>query len=254
MDTKEILEQSIEGHQAAIDKAQEQLDALEVTYSIADRFKNDRHGDKAILIQCEGHTVVIACLREGNRYSRPVQVKDPCKITQDEYKRITGTYTTFTRYFDCRRGKKMNEKQILKQSIESHQVAIDKAARSKLAAIAAPELRHGDYGLSEEGGHPRLYVYDNGIRWANKSYLEDHECTPGNLILGNIFADLASQAEPLEEFVRPIGHNNTFGMKINGDCIDYHGDTYCSFVLDEAIKIHCKFGRLIAELKRKAAQ
>ncbi len=62
------------------------------------------------------------------------------------------------------------------------------------------ELRHGDYGLSRIDSHPRLYVEDKGIRWANKSYLEDHDCIPGdNPILGNIFDDLASMSEPLEK-------------------------------------------------------
>ena len=91
--------------------------------------------------------------------------------------------------------------------------------RSCLPAEAEePKLRHGDYGLSLTGSHPRLYVYDNGIRWANQSYVEGHDCIPGNPILGNIFDDLKAMAEDLTEFE----FNETDSAhKLKGQLTDY---------------------------------
>lgn len=79
------------------------------------------------------------------------------------------------------------------------------------------ELRHGDYGLSLTGNHPRLYVYDKGIRWVSQSAVKGHNCVPENLILGNIFDDLKAMAEDIEVF--KIGNCMVAKLGGNGELI-----------------------------------
>ncbi len=92
-----------------------------------------------------------------------------------------------------------------------------------IAEPEEPKLRHGDYGLSLTDSHPRLYVYDNGIRWANQSYVEGHDCIPGNPILGNIFDDLKAMQGDVEEF--EVTSVNSLKVAIS---IDKVGDVHLS--------------------------
>ena len=76
MNEREILQRSIEDHQTAIDKAERELDALEVTYSIGDRFveRGTVKEKKTILIQVDYDKVIMATLGSGNRYEKPTSV------------------------------------------------------------------------------------------------------------------------------------------------------------------------------------
>ena len=138
-----------------------------------------------------------------------------------------------------------------------------------------PELRVGDYGyykdqLSPANGPDSFIVYgfdgcDTLFRQGNragrsragKKFFQQHVI----VTLGNIFADLAAQAEPLERFeVKRDEHNiikayhgqcmddkNSEGIQFEATC---NGETTTVlFPIDQATEIHRKLGRLIAKLK-----
>ena len=86
MNERKILEQSIEDHQAAIDKAREQLESLEeVTYSIGDRFNCNKM--KGVLAETgyDGKFLVtMVSLQNGFSHKSSVKVQYLHEITQSE--------------------------------------------------------------------------------------------------------------------------------------------------------------------------
>ncbi len=103
-DERGILKRSIEDHQAAIDKAQKELDALEVTYSIGDRFIS--HCDTKYMlteVTTEIETKVGLISMCGKMPYPPICVGDTKKMTESEYQRTHGG--NVTRYWD--NGKKV---------------------------------------------------------------------------------------------------------------------------------------------------
>ena len=103
---REILDQSIEDHQRAIDKATDRikkLDKPEVTYSIADRFRKRFDNEKfIIIIQTEGgRRVAMASLSSGCLCYGSHEVDDSKRITQKEFEKIADT--SFIRYWDSRK-------------------------------------------------------------------------------------------------------------------------------------------------------
>ncbi len=77
MNEREILKQSIDEHQRAIDNAKEKLVGLKVTYSQGDRFLRG-NGEKYILAflgsSCTGGSsmgIALICLRDGISYGGP---------------------------------------------------------------------------------------------------------------------------------------------------------------------------------------
>ncbi len=97
-ETREILEQSIEDHQAAIDKAKRKLEGLETTYSRGDRFKNE--DGKYLLVYVKGVTLVN--LKTGHWEGNPIHVGNANSITQKKFDEICGS-ETYTRYWDSQR-------------------------------------------------------------------------------------------------------------------------------------------------------
>ncbi len=107
MNERKILERSIEDHQAAIDKAKKELDALKVTYSIGDRFTTTCEGNayksKAILATNGKPAVVMIELASGLRWKRTIaEVKDMDVITKEEFAEICRD-DNFARYWDNRK-------------------------------------------------------------------------------------------------------------------------------------------------------
>ncbi len=167
----------------------------------------------------------------------------------------------------------MKTKDQLQSTVDGLQEALAKA-QSDLAALDKPELRHGDVRGDT--------IYLEVARWcrgrgklnhddmiANKDglflMLDGKKEKAGVPVDFNLFADLAAQAEPLEEFEVKRDFHNIFKA--------YHGDWFGStmkagilikaindkktttllFTPDQATEIHKNLGRLIATAKRKAA-
>ena len=97
-----------------IEISQETADNLEQkfgekTYSIGDRFV--RGGDgifagyKYILVRASKDGVLLAALKDGCRWTSPIDVPTPTKITQKAFGSIT-THDDFTRYWDARKQEK----------------------------------------------------------------------------------------------------------------------------------------------------
>jgi hypothetical protein len=111
MSERAIIEQQIEDHQKAIDKAKAELEKLEVTYSIGDRFVMSQRGSsyegqKFIIVESDdGKGVKLASLRDGERWAYKQDVKDTRRITSDEFNKI-GDNKDFTRYWDARKKEK----------------------------------------------------------------------------------------------------------------------------------------------------
>ncbi len=108
MNEREILERSINDHQSAIDKAQKELGALEVTYSIGDRFKyND---EKFLLVEdCWHGNVTAVKLSTGGALNSPYKVStldaDPSTlvITKEQMEHIIHGFDSAVRYWDNRK-------------------------------------------------------------------------------------------------------------------------------------------------------
>ncbi|KKK80065.1 hypothetical protein LCGC14_2827220 [marine sediment metagenome] len=102
-DERKILKRSIEDHQAAIDKAKKELkelEALEVTYSIGDRFKDG--ASKVILVNIIGsgiveNNVALVRLGSGRSWNYPFRARYSDKITKEE---MGTTIGCLTRYWD----------------------------------------------------------------------------------------------------------------------------------------------------------
>ncbi|KKK64913.1 hypothetical protein LCGC14_2979390, partial [marine sediment metagenome] len=107
MNEREILERSINDHQAAIDKAKKELEGLEVTYSIGDRF--NCNGNKILLVEFPSGEVGCIYLGTGKSWGHYHKtVKDCNRITKKElgsfYRRESdGT----SRYWDNRKQEKV---------------------------------------------------------------------------------------------------------------------------------------------------
>ena len=96
---RRILEQSITNHQLAIDVAKKNLAALEVTYSIGDRFQRD--GNKYILIATATRSIVMGKLSDGCRWGPVISVLNCNRIIQSEFNQEWGP--SFCRYWDNRK-------------------------------------------------------------------------------------------------------------------------------------------------------
>ncbi len=100
----------------------------------------------------------------------------------------------------------MTEKKILQDAIRDHKSAIDKAERelAKLDKESTPALRHGDYGMYESGCFWVLLERDNILEVFGAAQgsgrLAEHIKSCLTSKLGNIFNDLARNAEGLKEF------------------------------------------------------
>lgn len=80
---------------------------------------------------------------------------------------------------------------------------LDIEIEALLAEESKPKLRHGDYGTSEYGNCPRLYIRDkDGMNWCSGEELKYGLTGNGtdNTILGNIFDDLTALQEDVESF------------------------------------------------------
>lgn len=101
MSERSILEKLIQDGK----DAEKKLKALEVTYSIGDRFRDNlRDNGKCILIRAtKNNEVVMAGLKDGNYYhTKPVKVKNDTRVTQKELDGICSD-CDFTRYWDNRK-------------------------------------------------------------------------------------------------------------------------------------------------------
>ena len=73
----------------------------------------------------------------------------------------------------------------------------------KLVEENKPELRHGDYGYDKDGGFRIMISHDFKLYTAGDGCLHDANlgCYDLVVVLGNIFDDLESMQEDVEEFV-----------------------------------------------------
>lgn len=105
-ETREILEQSIKDHEAAIAKAKAAIAKQEVTYSIGDRFLNSCGGGsyKLLLVRSDNvGEVGLIELRNGSRYGMATSVRNDNAITSAEIVRVLhGNQSFITRYWNDR--------------------------------------------------------------------------------------------------------------------------------------------------------
>ena len=101
-DERKILKRSIEDHQAAIDKAKKELEALEVTYSIGDRFKDGNENKKMLVVVCgigsSKKEIRVVDMKTGHTWG--FIANNIKKITKYE---LSGLLGSFTRYWDNRK-------------------------------------------------------------------------------------------------------------------------------------------------------
>ena len=62
----------------------------EVFYGTGDKFKNNYSGQKYILAMVGDEKVNLICLKDGYRWSGAVFIKNPEKITENEFKLLIG--------------------------------------------------------------------------------------------------------------------------------------------------------------------
>ena len=84
-------------------------------------------------------------------------------------------------------------------------IALATARISILAEEKKPELRHGNYGINDNG--KKFIILDGVIHWEEDSYPDGQRISAlpnptirPELILGNLFDDLKAMSEPLTEF------------------------------------------------------
>jgi len=109
MELQAQLEQARQDKKLAIGTADKEIQRIktliadsEVTYSVGDRFKDDE-GEKTILVSSLTMEVVMACLKNGNRYGDSTPVSSWREIPQAEFLAKFGERNTFTRYWDARK-------------------------------------------------------------------------------------------------------------------------------------------------------
>ena len=107
MSTRSILEESIKDHQKAIDKSERDLDALEVTYSIGDRFKYGTSRKFMLSDSDKNNRIAMVGLNNGIRYNTSWAVGDVGMITTREMNGMLSYFSSFTRYWDARKGCKV---------------------------------------------------------------------------------------------------------------------------------------------------
>ena len=117
-----------------------------------------------------------------------------------------------------------DHKQILTDSIKAHEAAIAKA-KSEIAELDKPKLRHGDYGLDLMGRRcMTINIQGEGLRQVSPtvawSCANDRDFRP-ETILGNIFDDISSKSEKLEKFTVTGGFTSGgIKAKFSRSCID----------------------------------
>lgn len=97
MTEREVLIQHIADHKAAIAKAEAELEKLNVTYSIGDRFMYNRR--KYLLSANGDNRCILVNLSNGCVFSGSHTCGDLYRITEEEFERIT-LGKAFTRYWD----------------------------------------------------------------------------------------------------------------------------------------------------------
>lgn len=104
MNKKERLQETVKDLQTALTKAQRELAEAEVTYSIGDRFKHKKTGEKRILIAVagcsDGCNTMIARLADG--HGTGFEANDWGRITPKEIDAFFHL-DNFTRYWDARK-------------------------------------------------------------------------------------------------------------------------------------------------------
>ena len=104
-DAKKILEKSIKEHQKAIDKAKKEMEALEVTYSIGDRFyygERSRTGKRFLVETKDDCCAMISFYSGCFANDNIVAVGNKRKITQDELEKLCDG-NGYVRYWDSRK-------------------------------------------------------------------------------------------------------------------------------------------------------
>ncbi len=99
---RKILEKTIKDSQKIIDKAKKDLEALEVTYSIGDRFV-DGDGHKYFLCNGGHAEIHFVSLRDGTGSGKTFKAICNSRITETEL-RLTSYLCYLTRYFDFQKG------------------------------------------------------------------------------------------------------------------------------------------------------
>ncbi len=152
-------------------------------------------------------------------------------------------------------------REIIEQSINDHQKAIDEA-KSKLAALDKPKLRHGDYGYVKSNPD-QLRFFVETQTGEMRHYEKEFNCADpfacacysSYAILGNIFDDLKRNAVDLEEFeVSGLNYRDKFNALITDLGQIWIATNMSGATCDKAIikEIHQKLGQMIAFAQRKA--
>ena len=148
----------------------------------------------------------------------------------------------------------MNERKILKESINDHQAAIDKA-KKELANLDKPKLRHGEkmtWGQYQD--RILLYNKQSELVGYDSSGVQSAYPLPGTYkgTGETIFDDLRRNSEDLKEF-EVKGCFKFKGTVTDDDEIWLYINTGSSvYNLDQVTEIHQKLGQIIAFAKRKA--
>lgn len=165
----------------------------------------------------------------------------------------------------------MKEKQILQDSIQAHQQAIDKA-KSELAKIDKPKLRHGEIRYwPETEQYCTIDLSEKGLIWCIwlvgdlLTAICQSAILNGSNHVGHIkdfFDNLKRNSEDLTEFVVSNTYKNRghIGIGITNEStnqlyftVKEDGRHNCLHVdIATATEIHQKLGQLIATAKRKA--
>ena len=166
----------------------------------------------------------------------------------------------------------MNTKEILIQSMASHQQAIDKA-KLDLEALDKPKFVHGDYGVNDRGAF-RLFCNIKGTVMALcENGIVRHDDPNSNgpksiddtyTKLGHIFADMERNSKDMERNSKDLDKFDFIGDE-SGELKSYikagRGRIYIdmsgyrqSFNADEVIEIAKKLIQEAYTLKRKQAK
>jgi len=156
--------------------------------------------------------------------------------------------------------KRVSERQILEQSMKSHQEAIDEA-KAKLAELDKPaRLRHGEKAVRISGNEPRVVLYnDEGRLVVFDEKGDEQYATPNTKVYRGsgetIFDDLKRYSEDLTEFTMEDDNGDKMAFEIDMAVISLDFEELLNdLTFDKALEMGQKLIRMAYTLKRKNAE
>jgi hypothetical protein len=141
----------------------------------------------------------------------------------------------------------MKERDILEKSIEDHQKAIDDA-KSKLAELDKPKLRHGDYGVGVNKRDKAMdFVYD-GSKVGNHFYCLSKDGTEYEGIvsksyfksidiLGNLGDDIAERSKDQKSYTQEWSEGKVVYVEAYGTGIRWKTGTFGTWTYEPNIEV-----------------